>query len=58
MHSAKSWCIDNGLSWSSLNVSSAAPSPPTLTVTALYDCGGLLEIKSQATETGVGCDVQ
>ena len=39
-----------------LFVSPAAPNPPTVTVTTLYGCGHLLEIKSQATE-GVGCDL-
>ena len=34
----------------------AAPNPPTVTVTPLYGCGHLLEIKSQATEE-VGCDL-
>ena len=38
-----------------LIVFSAAPNPPIVTVTPLYDCGGLLEIESQATE-GVGHD--
>ena len=37
--------------------SSAAPNPPTVTVTPLYDSSGnLLEIKIQAAE-GVGCNV-
>ena len=39
-----------------LFVSPAAPNPPTVTVTPLYGCGHLLEIKGQATE-GVGCDL-
>ena len=39
-----------------LFVSPAAPNPPTVTVTPLYGCGHLLEIKSQATEE-VGCDL-
>ena len=38
-----------------LIASFAAPRPPTVTVTPLYGCGYLLEIKSQAT-MGVGCD--
>ena len=38
-------------------ISLAAPNPPAVTVTPLYDCGHLLEIKSQAT-AGVGCDNQ
>ena len=39
-----------------LFASLAAPNPPTVTVTPLYGCGHLLEIKGQATE-GVGCDL-
>ena len=52
--------VYNGLSWPSLDlfgwnfiasiIFSAAPKPPIVTVTPLYDCGGLLEIESQATE--------
>ena len=34
--------------------SSAVPRPSTVTVTPLYGCGYLLEIKTQAT-AGVGC---
>ena len=38
--------------------SPAAPNPPTVTVTPLYNSSGdLLEIKTQAAE-GVGCNVQ
>ena len=39
----------------SIIASFAAPRPPTVTVTPLYGCGYLLEIKSQA-KMGVGCD--
>ena len=39
-----------------LIASSAVPNPPTVTVTPLYGCGYLLEIKSQAT-AGVGCNL-
>ena len=39
-----------------LFASLAAPNPSTVTVTPLYGCGHLLEIKGQATE-GVGCDL-
>ena len=43
-------------SFTVLIASSAAPKPPTLTVTPLYGGGYLLEIKSQVT-VGVGCNL-
>ena len=53
------WPPSDPFGWNSIAsiIFSAAPNPPIVTVTPLYDCGGLLEIESQATE-GVGHDDQ